>query len=123
MRRKPIRLVVLSSTIQTVLIVASGKLSSCNAAIFERVFALCFDICYHQPDETIAAQHVQIADLPMASAVSVLRNLNLRLKARKAMKKLVCVMALALLAACSNLPTSSQVGQVQHPDPFHSYID
>ncbi len=39
------------------------------------------------------------------------------------MKKLLCVLAATLLAACSNLPTSSQSAQVQHPDPFHSYID
>ena len=39
------------------------------------------------------------------------------------MKKLLCVLAAALMAACSNMPTSSQYGQVQHPDPFHSYID
>ena len=39
------------------------------------------------------------------------------------MKKLLCILAVALLGACSNMPTSSQPGQVQHPDPFHSYID
>ena len=69
------------------------------------------------------SQHAQIADLPAACAVSVLRNFNPRLKARKAMKKLLCVLAAALMAACSNMPTSTQYGQVQHPDPFHSYID
>jgi uncharacterized lipoprotein YajG len=39
------------------------------------------------------------------------------------MKKLFAILALALLAACSNMPVSSQSGQVRHPDPFHSYIN
>lgn len=39
------------------------------------------------------------------------------------MKKLLCLLVVALLAACSSMPGSQQVGQVQHPDPFHSYID
>lgn len=39
------------------------------------------------------------------------------------MKQLLCILAVAMLAACGSLPTSSQYGQVQHPDPFHSYID
>ncbi len=39
------------------------------------------------------------------------------------MKKLLCLLAAVLLAACSSMPASSQYGQVSHPDPFHSYID
>ncbi len=39
------------------------------------------------------------------------------------MKTLFCVVALALLGACSSMPAGTQYGQVQHPDPFHSYID
>lgn len=39
------------------------------------------------------------------------------------MKKLLCILAAALLAACGNMPTSAQLGPVQHPDPFHSYIN
>ncbi len=39
--------------------------------------------------------------------------------------RLLATLAIALLAACSNLPMSqtSQSGQVQHPDVFHSYVD
>ncbi len=40
-----------------------------------------------------------------------------------AMKKLLCLLGALLLAACSNMPTTAQYGPVQHPDPFHSYID
>ncbi len=39
------------------------------------------------------------------------------------MKTLLCLLAAALLAACSSLPASSSYGPVSHPDPFHSYID
>lgn len=41
------------------------------------------------------------------------------------MKKILIVLAILALAACSNLPMdrSSSTGQVQHPDAFHSYID
>ncbi len=39
------------------------------------------------------------------------------------MKKLLCLLAAALLAACGSMPTSSQFGPVKHPDPFHSYIN
>ncbi len=41
------------------------------------------------------------------------------------MKALASLLVILLLAACSNLPMSqsSQSGQVQHPDVFHSYID
>ena len=44
------------------------------------------------------------------------------------MRKLLNLLALATLAlaslsACSNMPASGQSGQVEHPDPFHSYID
>ncbi len=39
------------------------------------------------------------------------------------MKTLLCVCAVALLAACSGMPPSSQHGEVRHPDAFHSYID
>ncbi len=39
------------------------------------------------------------------------------------MKKLLCLLAVALVAACSSMPAGSQYGQVKHPDPFHSYID
>ena len=44
-------------------------------------------------------------------------------KARKAMKKLVYLLAVALLAACGTMPTGAQFGEVKHPDPFHSYIN
>lgn len=81
------------------------------------------DIWYLRFDETIGIQDAQTADLSVASAALTLRNFNLRLKVRKAMKKLFAILALALLAACSNMPVSSQSGQVRHPDPFHSYID
>lgn len=39
------------------------------------------------------------------------------------MKKLLCLLAVAWMAACSSMPASSQYGQVSHPDPYHSYID
>lgn len=39
------------------------------------------------------------------------------------MKKLLCLLAAALVAACGSMPSSMQHGQVQHPDPFHSYIN
>lgn len=39
------------------------------------------------------------------------------------MKILVTLLAAALLAACSSLPTGAQFGEVKHPDPFHSYIN
>lgn len=41
------------------------------------------------------------------------------------MKALASLLVVLLLSACSNLPMSqsSQSGQVQHPDVFHSYID
>ncbi len=39
------------------------------------------------------------------------------------MKKLLCLLAAALVTACSNMPTSAQFGEVRHPDPFHSYIN
>ncbi len=43
----------------------------------------------------------------------------------RALASLLAMMVIALLAACSNLPMSqtSQSGQVQHPDVFHSYVD
>ena len=41
------------------------------------------------------------------------------------MKKILIVLAILALSACSNLPMdrSSSSGQVQHPDAFHSYVD
>ncbi len=39
------------------------------------------------------------------------------------MKTLLCLLAAALLTACSSMPSGSQSGTVTHPDPFHSYID
>ncbi len=43
----------------------------------------------------------------------------------RAIAKLLALLSVALLAACSNLPMSqsSQSGQVQHPDVFNSYIN
>lgn len=45
------------------------------------------------------------------------------MKPTKTLKKLGCVLAAALLMACSGMPSNSGVGAVSHPDPFHSYID
>ncbi len=41
------------------------------------------------------------------------------------MKKILIVLALLALAACSTMPSdrTSSGAQVQHPDVFHSYID
>lgn len=39
------------------------------------------------------------------------------------MKILATLLAAALLAACSSMPTGAQFGEVKHPDRFHSYID
>jgi hypothetical protein len=40
------------------------------------------------------------------------------------MRKILTVLALISLAACSNLPVErTQAGEVRHPDSFHSYID
>lgn len=52
-----------------------------------------------------------------------LRTFNDPMKARTLMKKFLCLLAAALLTACSSMPASSQYGQVSHPDPYHSYID
>ncbi len=43
----------------------------------------------------------------------------------KALASLLAMVVMILLSACSNLPMSqsSQSGQVQHPDVFHSYVD
>ena len=43
----------------------------------------------------------------------------------RALASLLAILVIASLAACSNLPmsSSSQSGQVQHPDVFNSYID
>lgn len=51
------------------------------------------------------------------------RTVNPIVKARKAMKTLVTLLAAAVLAACGSMPTGAQFGEVKHPDPFHSYID
>ena len=40
------------------------------------------------------------------------------------MKKILTILALISLAACSNLPVDrNQAGGVKHPDTFHSYIN
>ena len=41
------------------------------------------------------------------------------------MKKCLMIVVMLALAACSNLPSdrSTQTGQDQHPDAFHSYIN
>jgi hypothetical protein len=41
------------------------------------------------------------------------------------MKTCLSLLAIVMLAACSNLPmhSSTQSGQVQHPDVFRSYQD
>jgi len=41
------------------------------------------------------------------------------------MKNYLILLAIVLLTACGSMPMgqSSQTGQVQHPDAFHSYID
>lgn len=40
------------------------------------------------------------------------------------MKKILTVLALISLSACSNLPVDrNQAGEVNHPDAFHSYIN
>ncbi len=39
------------------------------------------------------------------------------------MKTLLCLLAAALLAACTSMPSGSQHSEVRHPDAFHSYID
>ena len=40
------------------------------------------------------------------------------------MRKILTVLALISLAACSNLPVDrNQAGEVAHPDAFHSYIN
>ena len=41
------------------------------------------------------------------------------------MKKCLIILAILSVAACSSMPMgqSSQTGQVEHPDVFHSYID
>lgn len=40
------------------------------------------------------------------------------------MRKILTVLALISMAACSNLPVErTQTGSVKHPDPFHSYVD
>ncbi len=41
------------------------------------------------------------------------------------MKKCLMIVVMLALVACSNLPSdrSTQTGQVQHPDAFHSYIN
>ncbi len=41
------------------------------------------------------------------------------------MKKCLIILAIMSLAACSHMPMgqSSQTGQVEHPDVFHSYIN
>ncbi len=41
------------------------------------------------------------------------------------MRALASLLAIALLAACSQMPTtaSNQSRPVEHPDVFHSYID
>ena len=40
------------------------------------------------------------------------------------MRKILTVLALISMAACSNLPVDrTQTGQVNHPDVFHSSID
>ena len=41
------------------------------------------------------------------------------------MKKMLMVLAILALAACSNFPAdrSTSTGQVQHPDAFHSYVN
>jgi len=41
------------------------------------------------------------------------------------MRIVASLLAMALLAACSNLPMSqtAQSGQVRHPDVFNSYVD
>jgi hypothetical protein len=40
------------------------------------------------------------------------------------MRKILTVLALISMAACSNLPVErTQAGEVNHPDAFHSYIN
>ncbi len=40
------------------------------------------------------------------------------------MRKILTLLALVSIAACSNLPVDrNQAGEVTHPDPFHSYIN
>lgn len=43
----------------------------------------------------------------------------------RALARLLAILVIASLGACSNLPMSqtSQSGQVEHPDVFHSYVD
>jgi uncharacterized lipoprotein YajG len=54
-----------------------------------------------------------------------LRRLNQPLTKRKPMKTCLTLLAIVMLAACSNLPmtSSNASGQVQHPDIFRSYQD
>ena len=87
-------------------------------------------ICYQQWDETNVDGHVQTAGLPVAAKMpaSSLRTINQVLNERnpmRALASLLAILVIASLAACSNLPmsSSSQSGQVQHPDVFNSYID
>lgn len=40
------------------------------------------------------------------------------------MRKILTLLALISIAACSNLPVDrTQAGEVKHPDSFHSYIN
>ncbi len=85
---------------------------------------------HQQHDETNAGGQIQTAGMPVAAAMppGSLRIINHELNERKTMKalaRLLAALAIAMLAACSNLPMSqsAQSGQVQHPDVFHSYID
>jgi len=75
--------------------------------------------------ETYANRHAQIADLSTAGKLvaPALRTFNDPMKARNLMKTLLCLCAVALLAACSSMPAGSQHSEVRHPDAFHSYID
>ncbi len=64
------------------------------------------------------------AGMPTSSLQTINPELNER-KTMRALASLLAMLALALLAACGNLPMSqtSQSGQVQHPDVFNSYIN
>ena len=62
--------------------------------------------------------------MPASSLHMINRVLNER-NLMRALASLLALWVITSLAACSNLPMgqTSQSGQVQHPDIFHSYID